>query len=257
MTEITPEMIEAACKQRFPSWDKWLQASRDTEMAIMRGVLDAALAAAPAPQPVAGSFTMSAAVQSVFPLAEREDNEAIAAALTAALGSDPYCWLAITGTAGESEGCSKFFFIEMLAKEYVQKHGGYIKPLYAAPSAEIDRLKAENERLKRLFDKQWERTREAGDLWRQAHPGNDLVSPDLGELVKWLMDSATAAEARIAELEAREKRMREALEKSKKLKSDKAKAIEALKAIKAGKEYDAYWTAEAALIGLGVIEGDK
>lgn len=81
--------------------------------------------------------------------------------------------------------------------------------------------------------------------------------PTVEERLRYWRDRATAAEARIAELEASEKRMREALEKSKKLRSDKAKAIEALKAIKAGKEYDAYCTAEAALIGLGVIEGDK
>lgn len=84
-----------------------------------------------------------------------------------------------------------------------------IVPLY--PASAIAALSAENERLrefeedavglKRLFEQQWKRTREAGELWRQAHPGNDSVSPDLGELVKWLMDRATAAEARLAEAE--------------------------------------------------------
>ncbi len=63
--------------------------------------------------------------------------------------------------------------------------------------AELERER--NERLEHLFDIQWKRTREAGELWRQAHPGNELVSPDLGELVKWLMDRATAAEERLKE----------------------------------------------------------
>lgn len=46
-------------------------------------------------------------------------------------------------------------------------------------------------RLRRLFDKQWRRTREADELWRKAHPGNDDVMPDLGELIRWLMDRTT------------------------------------------------------------------
>ena len=69
----------------------------------------------------------------------------------------------------------------------------------ATRDARIAELTKRNEELEHLFDIQWKRTREAGELWRQAHPGNDLVSPDLGELVKWLMDRATAAEARLAE----------------------------------------------------------
>jgi hypothetical protein len=68
--------------------------------------------------------------------------------------------------------------------------------LASPPSDDVEQLRAKNARLTRLFDQQWKRTREAGELWRQAHPGNDDVSPDLGELVKWLMDRATAAEAR-------------------------------------------------------------
>ena len=65
--------------------------------------------------------------------------------------------------------------------------------------AHIAELTERNEGLERLFDIQWARTREAGELWRHAHPGNELVSPDLGELVKWLMDRATAAEERLKE----------------------------------------------------------
>jgi hypothetical protein len=57
----------------------------------------------------------------------------------------------------------------------------------------IGLLKTDNDSLRRLFDKQWERTREAGELWRQAHPGNDNVSPDLGDLVAWLMSRAAIA----------------------------------------------------------------
>lgn len=55
-------------------------------------------------------------------------------------------------------------------------------------------LEARNERLERLFAVQRRRSFEAGELWRSAHPGNDLTSPDLGELLQWLMARADAAE---------------------------------------------------------------
>jgi hypothetical protein len=34
---------------------------------------------------------------------------------------------------------------------------------------------------------QWKRTKEADQLWRDAHPGKEGVTPDLGELVGWLV----------------------------------------------------------------------
>lgn len=36
-------------------------------------------------------------------------------------------------------------------------------------------------------DLAWSRMHEATHLWQQAHPGNDLVWPDLGDLLTWLM----------------------------------------------------------------------
>ena len=41
--------------------------------------------------------------------------------------------------------------------------------------------------LRALFDLQWKRSRQADKLWQAAHPGMDLVWPDLGELLTWLM----------------------------------------------------------------------
>ena len=83
---------------------------------------------------------------------------------------------------------------------------------------EFMRLREENEQLRRrvkwlderstqlerLFDKQWTRTRIAHEHWRQAHPGNELVNPDLGELVQWLMDKAGLSEAGRAALKGGE-----------------------------------------------------
>lgn len=42
-------------------------------------------------------------------------------------------WWAETGTAGASEGCNKPFWLRDEAIAYVQKHGGYIKPLFETP----------------------------------------------------------------------------------------------------------------------------
>lgn len=56
-----------------------------------------------------------------------------------------------------------------------------------------DSERQELEELRALIDLQHTRTLEADELWRRAHPGNELVLPDLGELVGWLMREATRA----------------------------------------------------------------
>jgi hypothetical protein len=50
--------------------------------------------------------------------------------------------------------------------------------------------------LQALFDLQHTRVKAAEALWRKAHPGKEHVTPDLGELVGWLMDG------RVKELES-------------------------------------------------------
>lgn len=65
-----------------------------------------------------------------------------------------------------------------------------------AAVARIKVLEQRNIDLERLFDKQWTRTRIAHEHWRQAHPGNELVNPDLGELVQWLMGRAGLSETK-------------------------------------------------------------
>ena len=41
--------------------------------------------------------------------------------------------------------------------------------------------------LESLFDLQQTRMGEATALWREHHPGNELVLPDLGNLLSWLL----------------------------------------------------------------------
>lgn len=48
-------------------------------------------------------------------------------------------------------------------------------------------LEQEIAELRALFEMQWRRSREATTLWQLGNPGNDLVWPDLGDLLTWLM----------------------------------------------------------------------
>jgi hypothetical protein len=79
----------------------------------------------------------------------------------------------------------------------------------AAPALvrRVQELEAENKELNDLFDLQWTRSLEADELWRAAHPGNDHVCPDLGELLTWLM-------GRVQELENWQAKALEALKDS-------------------------------------------
>lgn len=50
------------------------------------------------------------------------------------------------------------------------------------------RLRAENKEFKKLFVLQRTRMKEADAYWHQYHPGQELVLPDLGKLLEWLME---------------------------------------------------------------------
>lgn len=71
----------------------------------------------------------------------------------------------------------------------------------ALGAAMIDRrhLLAEVDELQALFDLQWTRMGEATELWRAAHPGKELVMPDLGDLLTWLMAQIPSKSAGDAE----------------------------------------------------------
>jgi hypothetical protein len=49
----------------------------------------------------------------------------------------------------------------------------------------------------RLFEVQWRRMMEAITLWRRANPGNELVMPDLGDLLTWMMNRMRTLEAKL------------------------------------------------------------
>lgn len=56
-----------------------------------------------------------------------------------------------------------------------------------AKLSRVKDLREKNAELESLFDLQWKRMGEATRLWRAAHPGKELTSPDLGALLTWLM----------------------------------------------------------------------
>lgn len=52
----------------------------------------------------------------------------------------------------------------------------------------------EHYELEYLFNKQWDRMRDAVALWREENPNErELLSPDLGALLEWLMERGNKA----------------------------------------------------------------
>jgi len=61
---------------------------------------------------------------------------------------------------------------------------------------DIPDLLAELDEMRALFDMQWRRMGDATDRWRAEDPAaRNLVMPDLGALLRWLMDDADKARA--------------------------------------------------------------
>lgn len=46
----------------------------------------------------------------------------------------------------------------------------------------------ERDELRSLFDLRWKADMRAIEMWQEAHPGNDLVWPDHGDMVTWLLE---------------------------------------------------------------------
>lgn len=68
----------------------------------------------------------------------------------------------------------------------------------ALACAMSDSFKAKADELETLFDIQHKRTVKADKLWRDAHPGSELIVPDLGAVIEWLLNRADEAERKLA-----------------------------------------------------------
>lgn len=58
--------------------------------------------------------------------------------------------------------------------------------------AAVERIKLEEElsEYRHLFELQQTRISEAVKIWRSHNPGNELVNPDLGKLLGWLIEKS-------------------------------------------------------------------
>ena len=83
----------------------------------------------------------------------------------------------------------------------MDNEGGYIawrtmhKVAAKALVAEVRTLRAELAELNALFDLQHARSLEADNKWRAAHPGKENATPDLGELLSWLLSELAKRDA--------------------------------------------------------------
>jgi hypothetical protein len=81
------------------------------------------------------------------------------------------------------------------AEENCQKQQEYIAELrknWAEAIIRASEIDQENAQLRNLFEMQRKRCQKATYLWRKE-TGQKLVTPDLGELIEWLMDKGDFA----------------------------------------------------------------
>ena len=64
-------------------------------------------------------------------------------------------------------------------------------------SYKIEELREENAALRATLDAIIAADERAVKLWRAAHPGNELVIPDRGKLVGWLLEHNAALRAEL------------------------------------------------------------
>jgi len=65
---------------------------------------------------------------------------------------------------------------------------------------EIDRLQAKNDAHQKTFDLTWKASMRGIKIWQEANPGNDLVWPDHGDLVAWLLQERETLRGALTQL---------------------------------------------------------
>lgn len=76
---------------------------------------------------------------------------------------------------------------------------------------EIDRLRQENEQWEKSFALYWKANQRGTEMWRAANPGNNLVLPDTGKMVEWLIGELHKSRLEIARLKSDNRDMRDEL----------------------------------------------
>jgi hypothetical protein len=85
----------------------------------------------------------------------------------------------------------------------------------------ITRLTAEVAEYKSLFDAAWEADMRGVRMWREAHPGNDMVLPDRANFTSWILAEimqlrslTVVQESLIRKVEAESEKLRAAIERA-------------------------------------------
>ena len=61
-------------------------------------------------------------------------------------------------------------------------------------------LQAQINEMQSTLDLLWAADQRGIKMWQEAHPGNDLVWPDRGKMIFWLLEELGSAKAQIEEL---------------------------------------------------------
>jgi len=85
--------------------------------------------------------------------------------------------------------------LDALVAKYGKGAGGALQRLERGIE-ELARAGQDAEGLRRTFDLQWTRMGDAVARWREGDPERELVRPDLGVLLAWLLAQPVEAEAR-------------------------------------------------------------
>lgn len=83
-------------------------------------------------------------------------------------------------------------------------HGGDVSAWMAMEDAAdtIIRLTAEVAEYEAAFDAQWNADMAGVQMWREAHPGNDMVLPDRKHFTAWILAEIVVQRAEIEKLRA-------------------------------------------------------
>lgn len=74
--------------------------------------------------------------------------------------------------------------------EWISEYVGKIRP-----------TDSDERELEAVFEARWKADQRAIKMWQEANPGNDLVWPDHGDMVVWLLERLDEREQWIAKLE--------------------------------------------------------
>jgi hypothetical protein len=103
--------------------------------------------------------------------------------------------------------------------EWHKKNSDKWQDTQAAHLREVTRLTAEVAEYEAMFDAQWNADMAGVQMWREAHPGNDMVLPDRANFTSWILSEimrlrslTVVQESLIRKAEAENEKLAEALE---------------------------------------------